>query len=372
MSGVLVTTFYPIQNAATGGKRRVDALIQALQPDVFLLQPAPAHPDFPGRGYPLDLGRRRIGINWGMFNLYCPRNRRAARQTALEEKPAVLVNTSIWCHHVYAGLGIPRVLDAQNVDGRAIAERYGRHHPFTYRVRTVERRVVHESDLVFCCSELDAEHFAADYALPATKLRVAPNGIWLAEPGAEDPAAQEMARQLAGKHILFFMGKLDYAPNIEALAFLTNHLLPELECRRPGKFACVITGGPSLPDGIFHPHLHYAGQVPDVGPWMAMADICLAPIFSGSGTRLKILEYFAAGKTVVATAKAAEGIAAGHDRELVLAGKNDVASAVLQLADDPDRAKVLAERGRQLAEDAYSWERTAAIWREGLVPFLAK
>lgn len=370
MPDILLTSYYTIQNAATGGKRRVDELVRALQPDVFLLQPTPAHPEFGGLGYPVDLGRRKRGINWGMFNLYWPANRRMARRAAAEQAPSVLLATSIWCHDAFSGLSIPRALDAQNVDGRAIAERFGRAHPFTRLVRAQERRVVGQVARLFCCSETDAELFGRDYGVPEDKIRVAPNGVRPARPDVRDPAAERMAAELAGRCILFFMGKLDYSPNEEALAFIADTLLPKLDKRMPGRFVCLVAGGPRLPDGIRHPLLRPLGQVPDIAPWLRIATLCLAPVFSGSGTRLKVLEYLAAGKPVVATAKAAEGLAVENGRELRLAEKTDFAEAVCRLEQDTTGAREMAERGRRLVQADYSWERTAGIWRNGLAPFL--
>lgn len=370
MSAILLTSYYTIQNPATGGKRRVTELVRALQPDVFVLQPPPLHPEFTGGAYPLDCGRRKRGINWGMFNLYWPANRRTARQTAATQTPQVLLATSIWCHDAYSGLGIPRVLDAQNVDGHAIAERFGPGHPFTRLVRAQERRVTRQVERIFCCSDTDAELFRRDYGIPADKILVAPNGVRPSPAGLRDPQAEHWAGERAGRCYLFFMGKLDYAPNQEALAFIANDLLPELERHLPGRFLCLVSGGPRMPSGIRHPLLHYVGQVPEIAPWLALADICLAPVFSGSGTRLKVLEYLAAGKPVVATAKAAEGLAVADGRELCLAEKPDFAAAVQRLAHEPVPAGDMAERGRQLVQRDYSWERTARIWRDGLAPFL--
>ena len=370
MSAILLTSYYTIQNPATGGKRRVDELVRALQPDVFLLQPSPSHPTFTGGTYPVDFGHRKRGINWGMFNLYWPANRRIARQTAATHTPQVLLATSIWCHDAFADLGIPRVLDAQNVDGRAIAERFGSSHPFTRLVRAQERRVTRQVERIFCCSATDAEGFRRDYGVPEDKICVAPNGVRPPPTGLRDAQAEQWARERAGRCILFFMGKLDYSPNQEALAFIANELLPELERRLPGRFLCLVSGGPQMPSGIRHPLLHYVGQVPEIAPWLALADICLAPVFSGSGTRLKVLEYLAATKSVVATAKAAEGLAIADGRELCLAEKSDFAATVQRLAQESERARDMAERGRQLVQRDYSWERTAQIWRDGLVPFL--
>ena len=370
MPDILLTSYYTIQNAATGGKRRVDELVRALRPDVFLLQPAPAHPEFGGLGYPVDFGRRKRGINWGMFNLYWPPNRRLARRAAAEQSPSVLLATSIWCHDAFSGLSIPRALDAQNVDGRAIEERFGRAHPFTRLVRAQERRVVREAARIFCCSETDAELFGRDYGVPEDKIRVAPNGVRPARPDVRDSAAERMAGELAGCCVLFFMGKLDYSPNEEALAFLAGTLLPELERRLPGRFACLVAGGPRLPDGVRHPRLRYLGQVPEIAPWLRIADICLAPVFSGSGTRLKVLEYLAAGKPVVATAKAVEGLAVADGREIRLAEKPEFAEAVCGLAQDAAGAQAMADRGRRCVQADYSWERAAEAWRNGLAPLL--
>lgn len=370
MSAILLTSYYTIQHPATGGKRRVDELLRALQPDVLLLQPPPPHPEFTGEAYPFDWGRRKRGINWGMFNLYWPANRRHARRIAATHTPRVLLATSIWCHDAFAGLGIPRILDAQNVDGRAIAERFGAGHPFTRLVRAQERRVTRQAERIFCCSDTDAEWFRRDYDIPAAKICVAPNGVRPPPTGRRDAQAEQWARERAGRCILFFMGKLDYSPNQEALAFIANELLPELERQRPGMFLCLVSGGPQMPSGISHPLLHHVGQVPEIAPWLALADICLAPVFSGSGTRLKVLEYLAAGKPVVATAKAAEGLAITDGRELCLAEKPDFATMVQRLAQESERAGEMAERGRQLVQRDYSWERTAQIWREGLAPFL--
>ena len=157
--GALVVSWYPVQDESSGGRRRVGELLRALAPRVGILQPAPAHPDFPGVGFPVDFGRRKLGINWGMFNFRWPPNRRLARRLAAEWKPSVIVSASIWCHAPFDGLGIPRVLDAQNVDAATIAERFGPRHPFTRLVAAAERRALAESELVFCCSDADAERF---------------------------------------------------------------------------------------------------------------------------------------------------------------------------------------------------------------------
>lgn len=369
MSRLLVASYYTIQDLATGGKRRVHELVSALAPDVMLVQPDPPHPDFPVATFPVDFGRRKFLINWGIFNLKWPRNRRNARAAAQAISPSAIVLDSIWCHDAFSGLGIPRVLDAQNVDALAIRERFGKNHPFSKMVHACERRVVSEVDLVFCCSDIDAATMRELYGVDANKLVVAPNGARIADETAEDPAATRFRAIHRDKTVLLFMGKLDYAPNVEALEFVANRLLPALEKRHPGRFVCVVTGGPGLPPTVKHPAVVYAGRVPVVAPWIKMADICLAPVFSGSGTRLKILEYMGLGRPVVATAKAAEGLDVVDGRDVCLAERDGFADAVSALAAAPEKAAEIAARGQQLIKSNYTWDRTAHIWRTALASF---
>ena len=367
--GALVVAWYPVQDEAFGGQRRIGELLRALSPRVRLLQPAPAHPGFPGAGFPVDFGRRKRVVNWGMGNLYWPRNRRLVRQLAAEWKPAVIVTTSIWCHSAFDGLGIPRVLDAQNVDAATIAERFGARHPFTRMVAAVERRVLAESDLVFCCAGTDAWRFRRDYAVPPDKLRVIPNGVTVTDP---PPCAEASAlrEKDTGKTILYFMGKTDYAPNEEALRFIAGRLLPELEQLAPGRFVCWVSGGgPGLPPGVEHPSLRWLGRVPEVPPWLAMADIAIAPVETGGGTRLKILEFLGAGKPLVSTPKAAEGVdlVAGTDAELV--PLEAFAETILKLAAEPARAAAMGAAGREKMRQAYAWDSIRARWRAALARY---
>lgn len=370
--GALVVSWYTVQDESSGGRRRIAELLRALSPGVRLLQPAPAHPGFPGAGFPRDFGRRKIGINWGMFNFRWPANRRLARRLAAEWRPSVIVSTSIWCHAAFEGLGIPRILDAQNVDAETIAERFGPRHPFTRLVARAERRALAESELVFCCSAIDADRFRGDYGVPAEKLLVVPNGVTIpGTPPEPSPEALAMKARDAGKTILYFMGKTDYAPNAEAMRWIASTLLPELDRRAPGRFACWISGtGPGLPPGADHPSVRWLGRVPSVPPWLAAADIAVAPVESGGGTRLKILEFLGAGKALVATPKAAEGIDLQPGTDAVLAPLAGFADAVLALAADPDRAAALARSGRARMLSSYTWESVHARWRAALAPYL--
>jgi polysaccharide biosynthesis protein PslH len=82
----------------------------------------------------------------------------------------------------------------------------------------------------------------------------------------------------------------------------------------------------------------------------------VAPIFSGSGTRLKILESLAAGVPVVATRKGAEGLTLASGVEILLAeGAADFASTLTELLRNPDRRRQLGACGQRQVASRYDW-----------------
>jgi glycosyltransferase involved in cell wall biosynthesis len=94
---------------------------------------------------------------------------------------------------------------------------------------------------------------------------------------------------------------------------------------------------------------------------IAAARIVIAPLRTGSGTRIKILEAWAAARPVVATTLAAEGLDCKEDRDLLIANEGpSIADAIAGLNAAPERRAQIAASGRQLFEQRYTWR---AAWR---------
>jgi glycosyltransferase involved in cell wall biosynthesis len=98
------------------------------------------------------------------------------------------------------------------------------------------------------------------------------------------------------------------------------------------------------------------GQVEDVRPYLSRAKVAVVPLWSGGGTRLKVLEAFAAGRPVVSTTIGAEGIDARDGEHLLLADSPEAfAEAIVRVLVDDALAAGLGSAGRQLAEERYGW-----------------
>lgn len=371
-----VLSYYNASAPVTGGMRRINELLQAIGPEqVEIIQPGPAHPEVPSFRFRPDFGRRRVGINWGMFNLFWPPAARQVRHHIATLDPACLVLTSIWAWAPFSrtGTGIPMVLDAQNVDAAAIAERYGNRHPYTRLVARWERRVVRRAERIIACSEVDRDGFIHAYGADPDRVLVVPNGASLPDRAEQDgpPLEPALERRLEGATVcLFIGGKLDYPPNAEGLEYIGKTLLPALHRRSSTPYKVLVAGAP-VPKGPMHPGIIPVGRVPSLGPYLQRADLCLAPIFSGSGTRLKALDYLAWGKPVVATPKAVEGIDCRHGEHALLAGRDGFADAIERMRQDPALARRCGENGRELVRLRYEWAAMRARWREALQPWLA-
>jgi glycosyltransferase involved in cell wall biosynthesis len=99
------------------------------------------------------------------------------------------------------------------------------------------------------------------------------------------------------------------------------------------------------------------GSVPDVTPYLNRAAVVVAPLRLGGSMRGKVLEALGAGKALVASPRAAEGVEALPDRHFVLATTEaELVDALAGLLLDPDRRRSLAISARQWALDNLSWE----------------
>jgi polysaccharide biosynthesis protein PslH len=91
------------------------------------------------------------------------------------------------------------------------------------------------------------------------------------------------------------------------------------------------------------PSVTVAGFVDDLRPCYEEAEVVVAPISSGGGTRIKLLEAFAHGVPVVTTPTGAAGLATrDHEHLLVATGAEELAAAVAEVLDDPVLAGSLA------------------------------
>ena len=222
------------------------------------------------------------------------------------------------------------------------------------RLRGYERRACLAADRVVAVSETDA--VALRRLKPDLSPVVVPNGVDMAFYTAPPPALD--AQKAPGPHDLAFTGKMDFRPNVDAVLWFAQEVLPLLHPSSPDSRFWVVGQNPhprlaALTD---HRDVVVTGRVEDVRPYIAAAGVYVVPLRIGGGTRLKVLEAMAMGKPVVSTRLGCEGFELVPDRELAIADTPaEFASTVLALLGDPDRRERLGRAARRFAGSRYDW-----------------
>ncbi len=253
--------------------------------------------------------------------------------------------------------GMPKVLTQHDMGGASLWRSYLRemsgwsrlrHAPEWLRRRRFTRRVSAFYDRVVTVTEKDAALLRK--LSPGVRAQAVPTGVDLEHfrpEGAPTPAR------------LVYVGHYPHYPNEEAAVRFCRSILPRVRARRPDARFYAVGSDPTEPlrrAAAEDPTVVVTGTVPDVKPFLAQAAVFVAPIRLGEGIKGKILEAFAMGVPVVASSRAAEGLGAKDERELLVADSDRAfARAVVRLLDDAALRLRLGESGRAFARERYDW-----------------
>jgi glycosyltransferase involved in cell wall biosynthesis len=154
---------------------------------------------------------------------------------------------------------------------------------------------------------------------------------------------------------LIFTGSFAYWPNYEAMEWFTNLVFPKILSNIP-EAQLTITGDSTTRQLTDTRQVVLTGYLDDVRPLIASSWLSLVPIFTGGGTRLKILEAFALGTPVVATSKGAEGLDVINDEHLLIADTpQEFAEQTLRLLQDEQLRDLLVTNAYKLVKHKYDW-----------------
>ena len=224
-------------------------------------------------------------------------------------------------------------------------------------LKAIEIDLCNRSDAVVCVSGNDRQKLAEDGVYPDL-LHTVPHGVNLEQ---FDSPEVEDARNRYGipEHspLLVYHGTYTYPPNREALQIFADILLPGLEER--GLECHLLAIGKDPPSSSPHPRIHLTGSVENLSPWLKAADLAIVPLVDGGGTRMKIVDCFAASLPVISTSKGIEGIPVEPGKQaVVLDDWEQFMSAIVDLCNNPARAEELARAGRAMA-DQLDWDAAA-------------
>jgi glycosyltransferase involved in cell wall biosynthesis len=221
------------------------------------------------------------------------------------------------------------------------------------KLAAYERQVCRAADRVIAVSEADRD--ALLRLIPGAEITVVPNGVDLAflSPGVVPPLPGLQAPALV------FTGKMDYRPNVDAVLWFVEAVLPLITAQAPAAHLYVVGQQPHarLAGLAGHPAVTVTGRVPDVRPYIAGAAVYVVPLRIGGGTRLKVLEAMAMGQAIVSTRLGCDGFPFEDGREVVFADDPAAFAAhVLALVQDRARAAALGQRARAYVAAHFGWD----------------
>ena len=182
-----------------------------------------------------------------------------------------------------------------------------------------------------------------------TPVDIVPNGTVMGPP---------LTPSEAGPTVLF-TGTMNHPPNRDAVLWFHACVWPAVLRSVPDAVLLVVGRHPQKEVaalGATDAAVRVTGEVRDMTPFLAEATVVVAPLLSGGGTRLKILDAFAAERPVVATTIGAEGLDVTHGEQLLIADDAQAfASATISLLRDAELSRAIAARGRCVAAERYDW-----------------
>lgn len=228
------------------------------------------------------------------------------------------------------------------------------------KLLSFERAAANAADASLFVTDAEAQFFRDAAPEVAQRIGVMQNGVnaeyFSPEHRFDNPYPD-------GSPVLLFTGAMDYWPNIDAVSWFVAEILPAIRAQLPNVSFWIVGMNPSLAvQALAGNGVTVTGTVADVRPYLAHADVVVAPLRIARGIQNKVLEAMAMARPVVLAAAPANGLEAesGHDCEIAHSADSFVSLILALLADAGTREAIgQAARARVLAR--YAWSAHLAV-----------
>jgi len=219
------------------------------------------------------------------------------------------------------------------------------------KIKYWEKHYWHKCDKLIVMSDDDRNFILKLFQMP-DKIEVVSNGV--------DTNWFKQIKRSEGKDpVALYVGTFKWLPNIEAVDFLVNKVWPILKKQITNISLRIVGNNPTnsiLNYGKKDDSIDVVGRVEDIRDAFTSAHVLIAPVFSGRGTRYKILEAMASGTPVVGTSIAVEGLGVKHgDQVLIGDTAIEISKLTKKVLSDKKLWNKLAENGKKFVEDHYDW-----------------
>jgi sugar transferase (PEP-CTERM/EpsH1 system associated) len=227
------------------------------------------------------------------------------------------------------------------------------------KMRALEKAECLRYDHVIAVSREDCEMMRRDYGVES--VSDVPTGV-------DTEFFRPQTNDTPEPASLVFTGSMDWLPNVDAIQWFCNEILPLVRANVPNVKLTVVGRKPGrelVELGERDPFITVTGRVDDVRPYIESAAAYIVPIRIGGGTRLKIYEALAMEKPMVSTTVGAEGLPLRDGEELLIADDpQSFANAIVRVLNDQTFARILGKRAAANVRERFGWSSVAARFTE--------
>lgn len=220
------------------------------------------------------------------------------------------------------------------------------------KIKKWERHFWRSAKKLIVMSQADKDYIAQEVA-DKNKIEVVANGV-------DSAWFNKKRRKLPTQPTVLSVGTFNWLPNIEAVKFLVNRVWPLLRQQVKNAQLWIVGNAPTAEILNFQKKdsgIKVTGNIPDIRDAFKGAHVVAAPVFSGKGTRYKILEAMAAGTPVVATSIAVEGLGVENGKHVIIADSAaEMADRIARLFSRPKERELLARRAKKFVTSRYDWK----------------
>jgi len=230
-----------------------------------------------------------------------------------------------------------------------------RHRLAVHAWQRFEQTVIRQMQAIVVFTESDRREIAPFVSGKTPVIRI-PLGTVLPERPL-DPAGSQPVR-------LVFVGNFVHPPNVDAATRLIRAIFPQVQSHFPGVVLHIVGDRPTRQMlRMANDRIIVTGRVPDVTPYLDGAALVVVPLRLGGGMRVKVLEALAAGKAVVASPLAVEGLDVIDGEHVNLAETDQqFCKAIVRLLADSENRTSLAQRARAWACANLGWDNSIAAY----------
>lgn len=209
-------------------------------------------------------------------------------------------------------------------------------------------------DAVIAVSNNDAKYFESHYNL---------NRVFDIPTGVDVEYFKPLEKPKIDKYSLVFCGSMDWLPNEDCIIYFINEILPLLKKIIPDIHLTVVGRNPSpqlKKAAVNLPEIELTGWVDDTRQYIAKSALFIVPLRIGGGTRMKIYEAMAMGKTVISTTIGAEGLPVTHGENIVIEDDSlRFAETIAELLMDDGKRIAIGASANKFVTENYAWKQVA-------------